>query len=134
MKTIIKPLLLALSLTLAFVSNSDAKPGRPAVSTFKTGIYSTITGKLNIALDKQPGGPVDIQLKTANGVLLYAQRVSKKESTFRARLDLDELADGEYTLVITNGIETTRQTITLKTPKLSTVDRTIRTEVASANQ
>jgi hypothetical protein len=39
MKTIVKSLFLALSLLLVVVSMSNAKPGRPAVSTFKTGIY-----------------------------------------------------------------------------------------------
>lgn len=133
MKALIKPLFLALSLTFALVSISEAKPGRPAVSTFKTGIYSSINGKLNIALDKQPGGPVDIQLKSSDGTLLYTQRISKKDSTFRTRLNLDELADGQYTLMITNGVETTRQTITLKTPQPASLDRTIRTEVVAAN-
>ena len=63
MKTLIKPLLLALSLTFVAVSFSEAKPGRPVEITFKTGIYSSVNGKLNIALDKQAGGSVDIMLK-----------------------------------------------------------------------
>jgi hypothetical protein len=133
MKALIKPLFLALSLTFALISISEAKPGRPAVSTFKTGIYSSTSGKLHIALDKQPGGPVDIQLKSSDGTLFYTQRISKKDSTFRTRLNLDELADGQYTLMITNGVETTRQTITLKTPQSSPLNRTIRAEVVAAN-
>jgi hypothetical protein len=132
MKTLLKPLLLAFALTFALASNSDAKPGRPAVSTFKTGIYSSVSGKLHIALDKQPGGPVDIQLKSSDGTLLYTKHVGKKDATFRTCLNLDELADGEYTLLITNGVETSRQTITLKTPQPAALSRTIRTEAVAA--
>lgn len=134
MKTLIKPLLLALSLSFVAVSFSQAKPGRPAVATFKTGIYSSINGKLNIALDKQAGGPVDIRLKSSDGYLLYSQHLGKKEAAFRTRLNLDDLADGAYVLEVTNGVETTRQTITLKTKQPTALNRIIKTEVVAANE
>ena len=131
MKTLIKPLLLALSLSFVSISFSEAKPGRSTAATFKTGIYSSVSGKLNIALDKQAGGPVDIQLKSSDGKLLYSQHLGKKETTFRTRLNLDDLADGEYVLVITNGVETTRQTIKIKTQQPTAISRIIQTEVVS---
>ena len=130
MKTLIKPLLLALSLSFVAVSFTEAKPGHPAVATFKTGIYSSVSGKLHIALDKQAGGPVDILLKSSSGTLLYSQHLGKKETEFRIRLNLDDLADGTYLLEITNGVETTRQTITLKTKEAIALNRIIQTEVA----
>lgn len=134
MKTLISPLLLALSLSFATVSISEAKPGRPAVASFKTGIYTTLTGKLNIALDKQAGGPVDIQLKNSTGGLLYSQHLGKKEAQFRTRLNVDDLADGDYQLEITNGVETTRQTVTLKTKQPTALNRIIQTEVVAVNK
>lgn len=132
MKTLIKPFLLALSLSFVAVSFSEAKPDRPVAATFKTGIYSSVSGKLNIALDKQAGGSVDIQLRSSGGAVVYSQHIGKKETTFRTRLNLDELADGTYVLNITNGSETTRQTITLKTNQLATLNRTIQTEVVAS--
>ena len=132
MKTLIKPLLLALSLSFVAVSFSEAKPGRPVEITFKTGIYSSVNGKLNIALDKQAGGSVDIMLKNSDGSLLYSQHVGKKETSFRTRLNLDELTDGDYVLMITNGVETTRQTITLKTNQPAAHNRIIQAEVVAS--
>ena len=134
MKTLIKPLLLALSLSFVTVSISEAKPGRPAVSSFKTGIYTTVTGKLQIALDKQAGGPVDIQLKSSTGKVLYSQHLGKKETQFRTRLNVDDLADGDYLLEITNGVETTRQIVTLKTKQPTTLNRVIQTEVVAVTE
>ena len=128
MKTLIKPLLLVLSLSFVAASFSEAKPGRPEVATFKTGIYSSVNGKLNIALDKQAGGSVDIMLTNSGGSLLYSQHLSKKETSFRTRLNLDELTDGDYVLMITNGVETTRQTITLKTNQPAALNRIIQAE------
>lgn len=133
MKTLIKPLFLALSLSFVAVSISEAKPVRPAVATFKTGIYTSVSGKLNIALDKQTGGPVDIQLKRSSGELLYSQHLGKKETAFRTRLNLDDLVDGDYVLEITNGVETTRQTISLKTRQPAVANRIVQTEAVAAN-
>lgn len=134
MKTLIKSLLLAFSLSFVAFSVSEAKPGRPAAATFKTGIYTSANSKLNIALDKQIGGAVDIQLKTTNGVLLYTQRVGKKEESFRIRLNLDELADGDYVLEITNGVQLTRQTVSLKTRQPAALNRVIQTELSAINE
>ena len=134
MKTGIKPLLIALSFSVAAGSISEAKPGRPTVAPFKTGIYASVTGKLNIALDKQAGGPVDIQFRSSTGDVLYNQRLGKKEAAFRTRLNMDDLADGDYLLTITNGVETTRQTITLKTNQPTALSRVIRTGFIAANR
>lgn len=133
MKTLIKPLLLALSLSFVATSFSEAKPGRPAAAPFKTGIYTSINGRLNIALDKQAGGPVDIQFKRSSGELLYSQHLGKKEAAFRTRLNLEDLPDGDYVLSITNGTETTRQTVTLKTKQPTVANRIVQTETVAAN-
>ncbi|MBD2701841.1 hypothetical protein IC229_14410 [Spirosoma sp. BT702] len=119
MKTLIKSLALALTLGFVTVANTfaDTNPGRRAekVATFKTGIYTTTSGKLSIALDKEKGGYVDILLKNAEGKVLYSQRMNKNESVYRTRLNLSELPDGAYQLEITNGVDTTRQTVTIAT-------------------
>ncbi|MDB5242414.1 MAG: hypothetical protein JWP57_3039 [Spirosoma sp.] len=133
MKTLAKSLFLALSLSLVAISISSAKPGRPAVSTFKTGIYTSVSGKLHIALDKQSGGPVDIRLKSSTGDLLYNRHLGKNETTLRTRLNLDNLTDGDYVLEITNGIEKTSQTITIKTEQPTSFGRIIQTQPIALN-
>ena len=132
MKTLIKPLFLALSLGFvasvpSFATPTDANPiGRPAaVASYKTGIYSTQTGKLNIALDKETGGPVDIRLKDATGKVLYSQHLGKNEHGCRVRLNLNDLEDGAYQVEVTNGVETTTQNITISTNQPSTPSRLI---------
>jgi uncharacterized membrane protein YkoI len=58
------------------------------VAAYKTGIYTTIEGKLNIALDKETGGAVDIRLKKADGKVLYSEHLGKNEKTaYRVRLN-----------------------------------------------
>lgn len=119
MKTLIASL--ALSASLAFTnpaaSFGNNGPGNQptTVATYKTGIYPLTGGRLNIALDKETGGPVDIHLKDSNGNVLYRQHLGKHERTYRVRLNLSDLSDGTYQLEITNGVNTTQQTVTLTT-------------------
>jgi len=119
MKTIIKSLALAFSLGIVTTASSfaDTNPGgrTTTVASYKTGIYSNQAGKLNIALDKEKGGAVDIRLKGADGKVLYTQHLSKNQPGCRVRLNLDDLADGVYQVEVTNGVNTTTQNVTLST-------------------
>ncbi|QHV94341.1 T9SS type A sorting domain-containing protein [Spirosoma endbachense] len=129
MKTLFKPLLVAFTLSLVTFSASlaEVNPGsRPAaVAAYKTGIYSTMEGKLQIALDKETGGAVDIRLKNADGKVLFYQRVGKNEKTSRIRLNLNELQDGAYRVEVTNGVETSTQIVTLSTQQPSAPSRLV---------
>ena len=130
MKTLIKSLALALSLgvvTPAVTSFANANPGgNPKVAaTFKTGIYTTTSGKLQIALDKETGGPVDIRLVNTDGSVLYSQHLGKNDQTFRARLNLNDLPDGNYKLEITNGVDKTQHTVTVATKLPAAPERAI---------
>ncbi|WP_077924078.1 hypothetical protein [Spirosoma sp. 209] len=117
MKTLIKSLALTLltGIATASVSLAETKPiVRPtAAASFKTGVYSTPSGKLHISLDKQTGGTVDVRLKDAKGTVLYSERLGRNETRYRTRLDLSELENGTYELEMTNGVETTRQTVVI---------------------
>ena len=129
MKTLIKSFALALSLGIITTAASFAETnpgGRPtAVASYKTGIYSSISGKLNIALDKETGGSVDIRLKGTDGQVLYTHHLGKNERACRVRVDLNDLEDGTYQVEITNGVETTTQTVTISTNKPSASSRII---------
>ena len=129
MKTLIQPLLVALSFSLVTITTSMAatpstdRPARPAVvAAYKTSIYPTAEGKLNIALDKETGGAVMIRLTNSTGKEFFTERVSKNQKATRLRLDVSGLPDGAYYVVITNGVEPTKHTLQLGTqqPSVST--------------
>ncbi|MGA0560359.1 hypothetical protein ACO2Q8_27090 [Larkinella sp. VNQ87] len=120
MKTILNVLLVVFTLTLACVSVSQADPhkpiGRPKkVAAFQSGIYTTAEGKLQIALDKENGGTVLVQLTDEAGNELFAQKFHKRRQVVRLRLDVRDLPDGVYQVVISNGQESTVQTFAINT-------------------
>jgi outer membrane lipoprotein-sorting protein len=128
MKTSIKSLLFALSLSAvtSFAAFADVKPERPAqVAAFKSSVFPTIDGKLRISLDKETGGPVDIRLKNEDGAVVYNHHLDKKDTQYRSRLNLSELPDGTYQVEITNGTETSTQSITISTKKPTTPTRLV---------
>ncbi|GAB3994404.1 hypothetical protein GCM10028807_32130 [Spirosoma daeguense] len=120
MKTLIKSFALALSLGFAtsVATFADVKPNRPSTAvTYEAGIYTSKDSKLNIALNKEVGGTVSINFKNNNGKVLFSEQLGKNQTTYRTRLNLDELPDGVYQVEITNGVDTKMHTVTIKTEK-----------------
>ncbi|MDB5239861.1 MAG: hypothetical protein JWP57_486 [Spirosoma sp.] len=129
MKTFFKPLLLSLAFSLVSLSATlaDSNPGNrtKTVALFKTGIYSTAEGKLQIALEKETGGAVDVKLKNKDGKVLFSQHLGKKEKAARLRLNLSELPDGEYQVEVTNGVDVTTHNVQLSTKQPSAPSRLV---------
>ena len=131
MKTLIKSLFVAFTLTLITVYASLAethKPiGRPKnVASFKSSIYTTNEGKIQIALNKQAGGSVMVRLTNKAGAEFFVQQFGKRHQASRLRLDVSALPDGIYQIAITNGVETTTYGLTLgTTPRTTTATRLV---------
>ncbi len=130
MKTLIKPLLVAFSLLFVNVIATQAevaKPGRrpTSVAPYQSGIFTTRDGKVQIALDKPTGGRVSIQLVNEAGQPVFTQQVGKKQTQARLRLDVSTLPDGDYQLVITNGVDTTTHALKMTTQSPSAPTRLV---------
>ncbi|MBC3787914.1 T9SS type A sorting domain-containing protein [Spirosoma utsteinense] len=127
MKTLLTSLLIAASLTSFSATHAENGPARkPAqVASYQSGMYTTADGKLNIALDKQAGGTVDVRLINQEGKVLYDQQVGKHQTTARLRLDLSELPDGAYKVVISNGKDVTTKAVTILTKPVATLARLV---------
>ena len=129
MKTFIKSLVIGCSLSFIGLSAAFAAQnpiGHPAaVATYKAGIYTTKEGKLSIALDKEAGAPVDLRLKNSKGDVYFSQHLNKKAKTFRIRLDVSELPDGDYQVEISNGAASSVQLVTISTQSPTTSSRLV---------
>ncbi|GAB3746895.1 hypothetical protein [Spirosoma pomorum] len=137
MKSFAKFFFFALTLGVAtsFASFAgDKNPEQPTEKTpFKSGIYTSVDGKLHVALDKQAGSTVTIQLKNNMGVTLYTQRLGKKAENCRLVLNVDSLQDGIYQLDITNGTDTISKSVTLTTNQPQAPKRQVHTEALASN-
>ncbi|WP_461127785.1 T9SS type A sorting domain-containing protein [Spirosoma aerophilum] len=129
MKTLLTTLLLAASLTAtsSSVTQAENQPARKPtqVATYQTGIYTTTEGKLQIALDKQTGGALTVRLVNQKGDVLFDQQIGKQQTSARLRLDLSELSDGAYQVVISNGRDVTTRSVTISSQPVATSDRLV---------
>ncbi|GAB3925974.1 T9SS type A sorting domain-containing protein [Larkinella terrae] len=130
MKTLIKSLLVAVSLTVVSSSFAAAKPiGRPktepVVAAYQSSLYTDAQGKLRIAIDKETGGTVEVRLVNSEGKEVFVQEVGKRRKTARMHLDISALPDGAYQVEITNGVDTKVNHVSLATQQPSFTNRLI---------
>lgn len=131
MKTLIASALFALasvSSTVSAVAGDDhSKAASPkAVASFQSSMYVVAnSAKMQLAVDKSAGAAVDIKIMNDKGEILAAQRLGKKDTNFRGRFDMSQLADGRYQIVISNGKEETKRAVTISTQPVVNTGRVI---------
>ena len=120
-------LILLLTFHLGNIFPQPSKKDRPTkLAHYQTGVYLAAQGtRLRVNVDKQLGGSVSVQLVDPAGKLYFEQTLTPLETVARFSLDITELADGEYRLKISNGLEMEIRTIRIATPRSTTVNRTL---------
>lgn len=118
MKTLVTSLLVALSVAVSSISFAQA--GKPVTnmsdSTPKTqtAIRPVKDGNVDVVIGKTDGNLL-IQITDQQGRTLASKPIYKQELTSRIRFNLNELPDGVYELVITEGTNRQVQDIFLNT-------------------
>ncbi|GAA4396471.1 hypothetical protein GCM10023187_04640 [Nibrella viscosa] len=125
MKTFVKTFALALSLSaVSLVASANGGKENASPTSYKSAVFASAT-TLNVMVEKEMGGRVEIRLKDAGGRVLHTNYLQKKDGKFWSKFDLSNLADGTYRVEITNGAESTVKDITLSTQSPVNVNRTI---------
>lgn len=126
MKTSFKTLMCALVLgSTVAIAGPDKGTSKP--TTFSTGMYKTIQGKLSVNIEKNPLVPATVLIMNSKGEVLARETLSKKETKGVFRFDVSNLQDGQYQIKVVSRreVETkefsissdqtvTKQTITLQ--------------------
>ncbi|MFT4031761.1 MAG: hypothetical protein QM669_05035 [Siphonobacter sp.] len=108
MKTIIKSfaLLFALSASVLTASaNSDKPKSAPAENeiTFKSNVFKgKMATQYYCFVDKEPGQRLTITIRDNNNKVLSEQYISKNSTHVAELLDLSQLADGDYSLSVSD--------------------------------
>ena len=120
-------LFLLLSLSMGPDTPQPRKKNRPTeLAQYQTSIYLGAHGtKLRVNVDKQLGGFVSIQFVDKLGNLYFDKTLEPFETTARISMDITDLDDGDYSLKVSNGLEVEVRTISITTPKPTTVSRSI---------
>ncbi|MGA0557380.1 T9SS type A sorting domain-containing protein [Larkinella sp. VNQ87] len=124
MKALFNTLLVALTVTAASFNVANAEINKPKkAAAFQSGLYTTVDGKLQIAVQKETTSPVLVRLLDQKGKALFVQQIGKRQDAVRLRLDVSNLPDGVYQVAISNGVATTTKEVTLATQQPTTTAR-----------
>ena len=115
MKTIIKPLFVAVALVATSFANVNAhNPSK--TKSFEVGMYQTTnTLKLNLMVEKQVGNRLEIAIKNEKGEVLYTETIAKNDAKYHGKYDFSQLGDGQYSVEISAGKEKVIKNINLST-------------------
>lgn len=123
MKTNAKLLALAAALLSAPVALqaapavTDPAVAPAAPTSFSVTTYHLVNSNaLRVYVQKTGTASVTITLRNAKGLVLFEDKVGKKENLKALSLLMREQPDGEYTLHVSNGAEAVTKSFTLKTP------------------
>ena len=125
MKTLFASALLALTIATSSTSfAADNKETAGTKSTYQSVVYPVInTTKIRVNISKEKSTRINVSLKNEAGETLAVERLGKGHESSAVRFDLNELEDGIYQVVISDG--NTKQ---VKEIKLKTNVPTVETE------
>lgn len=115
MKTNIKSAIFALLVTVTPMF-AATQPGAQTKS-IKTGVYFSTDGKLNINVENNTDRAARIQIRNSNNQVVFQKHTAGAIPLSAVKLDVAELPDGEYEIVVSNGKDKVKQTVQLETPK-----------------
>lgn len=84
--------------------------------SLKTGIYFSKDGKLNINVENCSENSTRIQIKDTNNQVVYQKNTLSDNSLSALKLDVGQLPDGNYKVVVSNGKDRVTQNVHLETP------------------
>ncbi|GAB3247603.1 hypothetical protein GCM10027347_03320 [Larkinella harenae] len=121
MKALFGTLIIAALLSANTVT---ATPNNPKTRSFETSTFVTNQNKIWVAVEKSAATPVTVILRKNNEVF-FKRFIGKNESKFAAKLDVSELADGEYELEFVSSGGSVKKTVNIGKPVVQEPTRMI---------
>jgi hypothetical protein len=112
MKTSIKTIICAIALSASSVAFASGKSGKEAPK-FEVSAYIAKDASLHVNVAKLSAGWVTVSLKDANNNEIYSENIGKNDLQYALKMNVNALADGNYTLKITSDNQTITKQISL---------------------
>ncbi|GAB4048589.1 hypothetical protein [Spirosoma litoris] len=94
------PLMSKVAASLLLSASTLLNPTTPKVLSFDASAYITLDHQIRLSVQKSAEVPVDVVLRNKSHEVLYQHSIGKREGKYAVKLNVDELADGEYELEI----------------------------------
>ena len=104
---------------------NPTNPTTPKSLSFDASAYVTINNEIRVAVEKTTDKPVVVLLWNKNHEVLYRQNLSKKDARYAVKLDVSELADGQYELEVKSSEGSIVKQLNLSTQPVQQLNRSI---------
>ena len=100
-------------------------PTTPKALSFDASAYVTSSNQIRLAVQKSTDQSVLVILRNTDNQVLFRQSISKNEATYAVKLNVDELADGQYEIEIKSNEGSIHKQIKLTTSPIQMSTRLI---------
>lgn len=116
---------IAASFLLSASTLINPTPTTPKALSFDASAYVTVNHEIRVAVAKTAEAPVEILLRGKNNQVLFQQNVSKKDTKYAVKMNVDDLADGQYELEVKSAEGSIRKQLTVSTQPAQQTSRSI---------
>ncbi|MBD2755734.1 hypothetical protein IC230_22715 [Spirosoma sp. BT704] len=100
-------------------------PTNPKGLSFDASAYVTVNNQVRLAVEKTSDVPVVVLLRNKDNQVLFHQNISRKDAKYAVKLDVSELANGEYELEVKSSEGSIRKQLNLSNQAVVQPRRTI---------
>ncbi|GAB3699579.1 hypothetical protein GCM10027592_25780 [Spirosoma flavus] len=119
------PVISKVAASILLSASTLFNPTTPKTLSFDASAYVTVNHEIRVAVEKSTDVPVVVILRNKNNEVLYHQNLGKKESKFAMKMNVDQLADGEYELEVKSSEGSIRKQLNLSTQEPKQATRSI---------
>lgn len=111
--------------TTVLLSAATLTNPTPKALPFDASAYVTVNHQIRVAVAKNNDVSVVVLLRNKSNEILFRQNISKKETKYSVKLDVEELADGDYELEVKSNEGSIRKQLNLSTAPVQQTTRVI---------
>ena len=118
-------LLSNLTVSLLLSTTTLTNPTHPNVLSLNASAYVTVDKRIRVSVQKTTDVRVLVLLRDKDNEILFRQYISKKESKYMVKLNVNELSDGQYNLEFSSKGGSIQKQVSLSTAPKDETSRII---------
>ncbi|WP_227686921.1 hypothetical protein [Spirosoma arboris] len=111
--------------TVLMSASTLTNPTTPKALSFDASAFVTTNNQIRVAVQKNTELPVVVMLRNKSHEVLFRQNISKNELRYAVKLDVNELADGQYEIEVRSSEGSIVKEVTLKTAPIQQTSRIV---------
>ena len=119
------PLMSKIAASVLMSAATFTNPTNPKALSFDASAYITVNNEIRVAVQKSTDVPVQILLRDKEQNVVYQKNIGKKDDRYAVKLNVNELADGQYELEFKSSEGSIRKQVKLSTTPVQNTGRII---------